>query len=756
MKISKEQLQVLQANAPAGTSFEDLQSTLIDKGYEIEGVDTAAAKAYNLKKSMGFPAPVDVPTQLEGMPETPQKDGFLKAIGKDILNTLVVKPAARATEAITRLVAPESMAAKGYEQMADEGQTQSFGGMEVEQIKPGFDATGQIVGEALKVGSFLFPYGKVAGVVGGKLLGSATKLTPTAIKVAKLGGNVVSGATGGYMADVGYNLADESKTLGEAFTPGVGTALGAAIPFAGPALKAGKTALVGNRTVSDVTRRVIQGGTKDIPLAEQAFKSLDTKGVTTRQELSDRLKTAMENQMDIVDTELGKNTTPIPMKDLVVKAKNNAGQEIRTNVVSNALDHLKQFYNDAGDAVSASNVQLIKDKAVQEGLTHQEVNNIARMYSEEFGSKAFNKMGDPLTSVNAQMYENTRTGLKQIARSGISGPEATAADRLYSAMSNTKKLIDKGVEGVSKLEGRIQNRNILQKLSYTGAKLVNTLTGGALKAGVEALGVSNIGNKIDNWMGLEKSLKNDLEFIRKANSIKEDSKLIKFIEETAKKVKFPGDMAVEDIGKRVEQIKTTPGKQGGYVNFGFGEKIRRTASGDIFPSENIKALYKQSDGLTDFVKKVENSIDGNRLTRKEIQGIYDNFTGGLKGKGTIPENSLIFKTNKYNSANIFKNKFNKEVVDEMDMVASDFNKTLDDFVYKEEIVNPKQYYNKFSINNEEYDAQAIKYLRNKIRKGDNMAMPIIVDGKLKEGNHRIAAYIQEGINKIKVLKAKTK
>lgn len=569
MQISKQQLQVLQANAPAGTSFEDLQATLIDKGYEIEGVDTAAAKAYNIKKSMGFPAPADMQDTMETMPETPKKDNIFKAIGKDVLNTLVVKPAARATEAITRTLAPNSMAAKGYEMMADEGQSQNFAGMEVAPVKAFGEGGGrQIAGEALKIGSYLFPYGKVAGAVGGKLLGSATKLTPTAIKASKIGGQVASGATGGYMADVGYNMADENKTLGESFTPGLGTALGTAIPFASPALKAGKKALTGSKTASDVTRRVIQGSKKDIPLAEKAFQSIDTKGVTTRQQLSERLKTAMEKQMDIVDAELGKNTTAIPMKDLVTKAKNNAGQEINTPVVKNALDHLQKFFADAGDDVAASNIELIKQKAINEGLTHQEVNNVARMYSQEFGSKAFNKMGDPLTSVNAQMYENTRTGLKQISRSGLSGAEATQADRLYSAMSNTKNLVDKGAEAVSKLEGRIQNRNILQKLSYTGAKLINTLTGGALKAGVEALGVSNIGNKIDNWMGLEKSLKNDLEFIRKANSIKEDSALIKFIEETAKKVKFPGDAAVDDISKRVKQVKATPNKQGGFIKIG--------------------------------------------------------------------------------------------------------------------------------------------------------------------------------------------
>lgn len=557
--ITKAQLEVLYKNAPAGISKEDLQAGYIDKGYEIEGVDTAAAKAYNAQKRAGFPAPIEAQTP-ETIQETPEKPGVLGTIGnvvKDVADTLVVKPALRAGQAVGGLVSQAVINSMDdtdpnkaiYQANLDKSLSEKtdvpvFGDIEAQK---GFGEGGgkQIAGETLKVGSYLFPYGKVAGAVGGGILGTASKLTPAAVKTAKVAGNVVSGATGGYMADVGYGLGDESKTLGEAFTPGLGTALGVAIPLAGPAVRALKGA---PKSASDVTRRVIQGSTKDIPLAEQAFKNIDTTGITTRKELSDRLGTAMENQMNVVDAELGKSTQTIPMKDLVIKAKNNAGQEVKTNVVSNALDHLKQFYADAGDAVSASNVGLIKTKAMTEGLTHQEVNNIARMYSEEFGKKAFNKMGDPLTNVNAQMFENTRTGLKSIARSGITGKEAAAADRLYSAMSNTKRLVDKGVEAVSKLEGRIKNRNLFEKLSYGASKLINTMTGGGLKAGIEALGVSNIGNKVDNWINLENSLSKDLKFIEKANGIVDENKLIKFIEDYAKKLKFPGDVLVDDLG----------------------------------------------------------------------------------------------------------------------------------------------------------------------------------------------------------------
>lgn len=527
-KLNKQQVKTILSNAPEGSDYSLIIKGLASKGYVLEG--------YN-----------DQPK--------PQQDGLIKTVAKDVAETLLVKPAARVAEVVGRTGVLGEDVKTGFEVMADEGQSQNIGGIEVEAQKGGSDGARQIAGETLKIGSYLFPYGKVAGAVGGKVLGSASKLTPTAVNTAKVAGNVASGVTGGYIADVGYNLADENKTLGESFIPGVGTGLGIAIPLVGPTLRAGKKALTGSKTATDVTKRVIQGQTKDIPLAEQAFKNIDITGIKTRQELSQRLSDAMETQMNTVDDYLSKDTRALSLDDYAIRVKNNAGQEVKTDVISNGLSHLEDFFAKSGDDLSASNIRIIKDKAVNEGLTHQEVNNIARMYSEEFGTKAFNKLGDPLTSVNAQMFQNTRNGLKQAARGGLGyGAEAQTADRLYSAMSNTKRLIDKGVEGVNKLESRIKDRNILQKLSYGAVKILNGITGGSLKAGVEALGVSNVGNKIDNWINLENSLAKDLAFIEKANGIKSESALIKFIEENARKLKFPGDKAVENISKRIKPV----------------------------------------------------------------------------------------------------------------------------------------------------------------------------------------------------------
>jgi len=170
-----------------------------------------------------------------------EKSGSLVGnIIKDVGETLLVKPAARATEAATRLFAPNSVATRGYEAMADEGESQKILGIDVEAQK-GVGGGRQIAGEALKTASYLFPYGKVAKGAG-SLVGS------------KIAGNVASGVAGGYTADVGYNLTDEEKTVGESFVPGAGTIIGSAVPLVGPTVRgAGRlTKKTGERIVDVV------------------------------------------------------------------------------------------------------------------------------------------------------------------------------------------------------------------------------------------------------------------------------------------------------------------------------------------------------------------------------------------------------------------------------------------------------------------------------------------------------------------------
>lgn len=66
----------------------------------------------------------------------------------------------------------------------------------------------------------------------GSAIQTAANFIPGAGKQASLGQKVLLGAGQGYAYDVGSKLQNEDKSLGQVFTPGLGTGVGAAIPVA--------------------------------------------------------------------------------------------------------------------------------------------------------------------------------------------------------------------------------------------------------------------------------------------------------------------------------------------------------------------------------------------------------------------------------------------------------------------------------------------------------------------------------------------
>ena len=174
---------------------------------------------------------------------------FGKDVAKDALGTLLIKPAQRTTEAITRTLAPESQAAKGYELQAQEGKGEDFnipilGKYNVATVKP-WEQGGkeQIAGEALKAAAYLAPYGKIAKGISATTLG-ASKLTPLALKTAKWAGELGAGAIGGgaFSAGGAMEAGLDTKDVLKQTALGVGLGVLAPVAFAGAGrLLRGKT-----------------------------------------------------------------------------------------------------------------------------------------------------------------------------------------------------------------------------------------------------------------------------------------------------------------------------------------------------------------------------------------------------------------------------------------------------------------------------------------------------------------------------------
>lgn len=204
--LSQQQVKSILDNAPQGMDRKLIVQKLVEKGYKLEG----------------FNQPAVVTQQTEDT-------GLQKAvdIASDPLKTLVARPGVRAGQALGAgglLLADKLTGGKVNEAILKRtGQTlverlgeiagrdvQTPGGMNIEGVQAlGQGGGRQILGEAAQSASYLAP----AGGVGAGLA------KQTAIGVGT-----------GYLADIGQKLPDEDKTLTEALTPGVGTAIGAVVP----------------------------------------------------------------------------------------------------------------------------------------------------------------------------------------------------------------------------------------------------------------------------------------------------------------------------------------------------------------------------------------------------------------------------------------------------------------------------------------------------------------------------------------------
>lgn len=286
--------------------------------------------------------------------------------------------------------------------------------------------------------------------------------------------------------------------------------------------------------------QILQGKPSDIKSGVRSLSVLDVSDVKTFKDLAGKIDTKITQLAKEVDKNLSKDVVKSKLKDLTISAKTEAGKLIKIKPAENALKQLDELYSKTGDVVSSANIKDLIKKAKKEGLTKLEINNLARKYGTEFKSKAFNKIGEPLTSVNSQLYENTRKSLKELARTGITGEKVKIADATISNLYSTKRLVEKNIEAVNKLQQKIAERGLLEKVGYTLTKYGNVLTGGTLRGIVGGLLPRGVGYKTLNALDIEDALKNNLDIIKKAIDSGSDKEILKLLE----RVSTPSSKAI--------------------------------------------------------------------------------------------------------------------------------------------------------------------------------------------------------------------
>lgn len=298
-----------------------------------------------------------------------------------------------------------------------------------------------------------------------------------------------------------------SEKLGEAALPIDAAASGAADALGAARLKAVDPDIL--------TGTITQGLQDDAPAAKNALASVDASKIKTYPDLANALNSNVKTASEAQDAFLAKTPNPTTLDKLTTTTK-VGDQPITHNFVQDALSNLKELYAKTNDPVNAAKTAQLETKAQTVGLAPREVNDLARTYNDEFGSKAFSKTGDPLTSVTAQALENTRTGVKTTA-ANLSGDAATfkANDKIISDNIHTRELVSKVAEAVYKLQKTTIQRGWGETIGRYAGKILDMASGHVLKGAFESFIPRGQGFKIMNALDLQKSLSGNLSTLQK-------------------------------------------------------------------------------------------------------------------------------------------------------------------------------------------------------------------------------------------------
>ena len=354
-----------------------------------------------------------------------------------------------------------------------------------------------------------------------------------------------------------------------------------------------------------------------------ANPALDTTGVKTYNDLSDSLQAHINNLKAAVDTEYEKNPMPIKLEDLSQNLKSGE-TTAQANYVKDALGQLKELYTKTNDPLSAAKIEDLTTKAINEGLTPKEINDLSRQYGNEFGDKAFSKTGDPLTSVNAQNFENTRSGIKDTARNLLQDDTAKSLDKNMSDAIQTKQLVDKVAEKVNALTERVKERGVIEKFGRLLGKGVDMATFGGPRAFImKWLFPSNIGLKTLNSLDLQDLLSKNLEKVQQLEAAPESTlpgKLLQFIKEDKPEASIPKQGSIEQMAESAGGWQ--PGDKALFdkaILHGDAATIK-----EMLP--RVPKEYQQS-----FANKIQGILQGSQKTESAPESLLSSAKNNITG-----------------------------------------------------------------------------------------------------------------------------
>lgn len=261
----------------------------------------------------------------------------------------------------------------------------------------------------------------------------------------------------------------------------------------------------------EAVAQIIQGKPADLAAAKRTLGSIDTTGVKTYADLQKTLKAQIKPLAKQVDAELEADKSAGKSIKSFNQTVGKGANAVQVNYVQQAIADLQKFYLKTGDAEGISSMKALINKAKINGLTLKDINNLARLHGTEIN--AFNANGEAASGLTKQAAENTRSGLKAIARQGLHGPAAEALDAKLSDLYDTSSLIDSMVNKVNAVAQKTPKEGVIPKVVGKVVQGADMVTGGPLKAIGKAMG--NIGSKGEmSAIDLEAQLEKNLGIVR--------------------------------------------------------------------------------------------------------------------------------------------------------------------------------------------------------------------------------------------------
>lgn len=331
--------------------------------------------------------------------------------------------------------------------------------------------TGQMKQIASLHPEFQNMYNQAENFIFNKGLNSAISdqnLEPT--NQAQLGGGIAEKAAE-VLVPVGYEAATGK------FSPAVSEA--AQGIKSGVSKAVSKISSLGSGDTPEALAGRVTGATgNQVPAATRTLDNIGYEGEKDPKVVLKKINQFIADTSKNIDTRLGASNKTFTATDI---QKLNP-TSLKSDYVGTALKNLEEMYGKTANPDAEFRILQLQEKYAKEGLTPKEINDIAREYGQV--KSGFNLNGQPSTSVNKQMYENVRTGVKNTARLTMPDAGTQELDKQISDAITTRDLMTKQVKSVQKAANKVTPPGAIQK----GAKFIKkAATVGAVGGGVDYL-----------------------------------------------------------------------------------------------------------------------------------------------------------------------------------------------------------------------------------------------------------------------------